>query len=242
MALDLLNPTSLLTAALAGSLADLVQRVQRSLVVVHHGKRGAGAGVIWQAGGYIITNQHVVAAMGPAHWPVAWGRRSARPSSLSVSLVGGMDFPARLVAQDPEIDLALLQVEGAASFNERWPAALVADSRSLRVGQMILAVGHPWGQRGVVTAGIISGLSNAQSRGPRGTVPIIRSDVVLAPGNSGGPMVNAVGAVVGINTMIVGGDLGVAIPSHLVSEFVRQALGQPGPVDGPQNGQPEALL
>ncbi len=108
------------------------------------------------------------------------------------------------------------------------PPALIADSRSLRVGQMVLAVGHPWGQRGVVTAGIISGLSSAQTNGPRRSVPVIRSDVTLAPGNSGGPMVNAVGGVVGINTMIIGGDLGVAIPSQLVSAFVAQALDERG--------------
>jgi serine protease Do len=86
---------------------------------------------------------------------------------------------------------------------------------------------------GVVTAGIISGLGSAETggrRGPRRTVPIIRSDVILAPGNSGGPMVNAVGGVVGINTMIVGGDLGVAIPSHLVEAFVAGALNGAGEV------------
>lgn len=239
MALNLLNPTLTLTGAVAVSLAEMVQRVQRSLVVIHNGRQGAGAGVIWQAGGYIVTNHHVVASMGRPAWPVPWGRpASPRAASLSVSLAGGVNLPAHKVAEDPEIDLALLQVEGARAGADSLPTALVADSRNLRVGQMILALGHPWGQRGVVTAGIISGLGSAQTSGRRGSVPIIRSDVVLAPGNSGGPMVNAVGGVVGINTMIVGGDLGVAIPSHLVSEFVRQALGEPIP----GNGRAEAVL
>jgi serine protease Do len=199
--------TLTLSDSIAASLADVARRVLRSLVVVHNGRQGAGAGVAWRAGGYVITNNHVL----------AHGRHFA------VSLPGGEDLPARILAKDPEIDLALLQVEA-----HDLPPALIADSRGLRVGQMVLALGHPWGQRDVVTAGIISGLSSAQTDGPRRSVPIIRSDVTLAPGNSGGPMVNAVGGVVGINTMIVGGDMGVAIPSHLVSAFVAKALGEPG--------------
>jgi serine protease Do len=87
-------------------------------------------------------------------------------------------------------------------------------------------VGHPWGQRGFVTGGIISSLGEAPTRGPRRSVPIIRSDVTLAPGNSGGPLANAAGGVIGINTLVIGGDLGVAIPSHLVEAFVAQALGE----------------
>lgn len=193
-----------LSDSIASALADVAQRVQRSLVVVHNGRHGAGAGVVWRSDGHIITNHHVVAR----------GR-------IAVTLPDGRELPARLVADEPEIDLALLKVDAAS-----LPAALVADARSLRVGQVVLAVGHPWGQRGVVTAGIISGLSHASTRGRRGSVPILRSDVILAPGNSGGPLVNAVGGVVGINTMVVGGDLGVAIPSHVVSDFVDRALGE----------------
>jgi serine protease Do len=244
MNLNLLDRSESLTAALASSLADVVQRVQRCLVVVHNGKRGAGAGVIWRQGGYIVTNHHVVAAMGSGWlppWAPAWAggrsRRAASTPQVNVSLADGRDLSARLVAQDPEIDIALLQVEA-----DSLPTALVADSRSLRVGQIILAVGHPWGQRGVVTAGIISGLGSAQTNGPRQQVPIVRSDVVLAPGNSGGPMVNAVGGVVGINTMIVGGDLGVAIPSHLVNEFVLKAVGGADAGSASPNGSAEGVL
>ena len=117
------------------------------------------------------------------------------------------------------MDLALLKVEEL-----DLPVALLADSRNLRVGQIVYAVGHPWGQRGVVTSGIISGLGTTAARDKQPSIPIIRSDVTLAPGNSGGPLINAVGGVVGINTMIVGGDLGVAIPSHVAENFVAQAL------------------
>jgi serine protease Do len=96
----------------------------------------------------------------------------------------------------------------------------------LRIGQIALAIGHPWGQVGAVSAGIISGLSSAPLQGKRGSIPVIRTDVGLAPGNSGGPLMNAHGGVIGINTMIVGGDVGVAIPSHLVEAFVEETLGE----------------
>ena len=208
---------------IARSLAGTAERVQRSLVVVQNGGKGAGAGVIWRSAGYIVTNHHVVAPPRALFWR---GRRpgngNVTGSTFIVTLPDGRALPARLVAQQPDLDLALLQVDA-----QGLHPAPVADSRGLQVGQMVLAVGHPWGQKGVVTAGIISGLSTAQTQAGDGStrsVPIIRSDVTLAPGNSGGPLVNATGGVVGINTMVIGGDLGVAIPSHVVEAFVQRAL------------------
>ena len=198
-------------ASLDEAMADVDYRVQRSLVVVHNGKRGAGAGVIWRAGGLIVTNYHVV-----AH------RRGRSSHPLHATLPDGQELPARLLAEAEHLDLALLQVE-----TDGLQPALIADSRSMKVGQIVFAVGHPWGQRGYVTSGVISSLGTAQSTNGHGqlTVPIIRSDVLLAPGNSGGPLVDATGGVLGINTMVVGGDQGVAIPSHVVESFISQALG-----------------
>jgi len=195
-----------LSASLAKALEEVVQRVQRSLVVLHNGRQGIGAGIIWRSDGVIVTNQHVIAHGG-----------------ARTVLLDRREYPARLVAEDPEVDLAILKVD-----SNHLPPALVADARNLRVGQLVLAVGHPWGQRNVVTAGLISGFGTAQTRGPRQLVEVIRSDVRLAPGNSGGPLVNAAGAVVGINTMIIGGDLGIAVPSHVVSAFVEEALRRNG--------------
>jgi serine protease Do len=134
-------------------------------------------------------------------------------------LEDGREYPAQVIARDPQVDLALLRI-GARDL----AAALVADSRTLRVGQIVLAVGHPWGQRGYITAGIVSGLSTVVTRAERNSVQVIRSDVRLAPGNSGGPLVYITGGVVGINTMVVGGDAGVVIPSQVVQAFVAQAL------------------
>ncbi len=187
---------------IAAAFDDLVQRVHRSMVVVQNGGQGAGAGIIWRQDGVILTNNHVVQRRRPV-----------------VTVPGGEEYRAELIDRDPEIDLALLRIKA-----RNLPPALVADSRNLRIGELVLAVGHPWGQRGAVTMGVVSGLGQAETTGPRKAVPIIRSDVLLAPGNSGGPLVNARGAVVGINTMIVGGDQGVAIPSHLASIFVEEAL------------------
>jgi serine protease Do len=205
---------------LPGELADateqVVRRAQRSLVVLHNGRLGIGAGVIWERsnnkGAFILTNQHVVAQ-----------GRQLRVMLAESSQRSNAEYPARLVATDDEIDLALLHIDAS-----DLPPAEIGDSRKARVGQFVLALGHPWGQRGVVTAGLISGLSVARTRGRRDEVEVIRSDARLAPGNSGGPLLDASGAVLGINTMVVGGDQGIAIPSHVADEFVRQALKEQG--------------
>lgn len=205
-------PNRSLIDALTEATAQVVLRVQQSLVVLHNGRNGVGAGVIWDSctgtSSYILTNRHVV----------AHGRqlRAALPAGNGRP---GAEYPARLAAVDDEIDLALLQIEATNLL-----PAVIGDSRKLQVGQLVLAVGHPWGQHGAVTSGLISGLSKARTGGQRGEVEVIRSDVRLAPGNSGGPLVNADGEVVGINTMIVGGDLGIAIPSHIVDAFVKLAV------------------
>jgi serine protease Do len=204
-----------LSNTIAESVAGVFQRAARSLVIVHNGRLGAGAGVVWKSGGIIVTNYHVI----HRGWP--------RISLLGKASNGaGSEFPAQVVAQAKEIDLAILQVDYPAGADLDLPPAPIADSRGLRVGQIALAIGHPWGQIGAVSAGVISGLGSVQVQGSRGSVEVIRTDVRLAPGNSGGPLMNASGEVIGINTMIVGGDLGVSIPSHVVNAFVEEALGE----------------
>ncbi len=202
---------------LASAAAEMVRRVQRSLVVLHNGHHGVGAGIVWgrdpRGGMLILTNHHVV-----DHQGMTWGRR-ADGQQLRAELEDSTEVPVRLLAKDAEVDLALLAVDIA-----DLPVAMVADAHGLRVGQLVLAVGHPWRQRGVVTAGLVSSLTKAKTDGRRGSVDVIRSDARLAPGNSGGPLVNANGAVVGINTLIVGGDQGIAIPSYVANDFVEQSF------------------
>lgn len=174
-----------------------------SVVAVFGRKHGAGAGIVWNADGLVLTNRHVV---------------SRRRGSARILLADERQLEAELVATDDEVDLALLRVQA----NE-LPAAHIGDSTMLRVGEVVFTLGHPWGQRNAASFGIVSQLGNAQTNGERKNIAVIRTDARLAPGNSGGPLINAAGEVVGINTMIVGGDQGIAIPSAVALDFVQKA-------------------
>ncbi|MEW5867820.1 MAG: trypsin-like peptidase domain-containing protein [Chloroflexota bacterium] len=206
---------------LTEDIAAVVARVQNSLVALHNGQHGIGAGILWPStawrgpGSLALTNAHVVAHPRRS----GWGRGPRKAAGLRASLPGRDEIPAEVLAQEAEIDLALLRLQA-----EGLPTATLGDSSRLRVGQIVLAVGHPWGQRGSVTAGLVSSLSQVQTRDSQRGLPVIRSDARLAPGNSGGPLVDALGAVVGINTLIVGGDQGIAIPSQVAVDFVEQAI------------------
>jgi serine protease Do len=181
-------------------ISDLVQQVMPALVIVRGHRFGAGAGIVWDANGLILTNNHVVGR----HTPI-------------VVLQDDGEYESRLIARDPDVDLALLSID-ATGLTPLKPALV-----SPRVGEMVFAFGHPWGQRNTVTRGIVSALVHAHNRrGDR--LPVIRSDTPLAPGNSGGPLVNAKGEVVGINAMIVGGDQSVSIAASVAEDFVKKAL------------------
>lgn len=181
-------------------ISDLVQQVMPALVVVRGHHFGAGSGIVWDVNGLILTNNHVVGR----HTPI-------------VVLQDDREYESRLIARDPDVDLALLSIE-ATGLTPLKPAPV-----SPRVGEMVFAFGHPWGQRNTVTRGIVSALVHAHNR--RGDkLPVIRSDTPLAPGNSGGPLVNAKGEVVGINAMIVGGDQSVSIAASVANDFVNKAL------------------
>ncbi|HEX6269932.1 MAG TPA: trypsin-like peptidase domain-containing protein [Anaerolineales bacterium] len=199
-------------------IEELVQQVMPSLVVVRGHRFGAGAGIVWDANGLILTNNHVV------------GRRLP-----IVVLQDDAEYESRLLARDPDVDLALLSIH-ATGLIPLKPASV-----SPRVGEMVFAFGHPWGQRNTVTRGIISALVSAQNR--RGdTLPVIRSDAPLAPGNSGGPLVNAGGEVVGINAMIVGGDQSVSIAVSVARDFVTKALANQRPEVHPGRHAPTDVI
>lgn len=172
----------------AESLSQTAERVRAYTVQVEGRGRGAGSGVIWGADGDIVTNAHVV-----------------RRSGARITLSDGRRLDATLAARDPQLDLALLTT-GVRDL----PAAAIADSDPLRVGELVLAVGSPYGQPGTVTVGIVHAGDTRRW---------IQSDVRLAPGNSGGPLADAQGRVIGINTMVVN-RLALAIPSNIVSRFV----------------------
>lgn len=175
--------------------AGLAERARASVVQVRGRGQGGGSGVAWGDGVSVMTNFHVVAGVGERIEILSHDERR---------------FSARLVAGNPRLDLAVLALDHGALT----PAPL-GDSARLRVGELVFAVGNPWGKRGVVTAGVVSGVGELPAGRGEQPASYIRSDVRLAPGNSGGPLLNARGEVVGINAMIFGGDLSVAIPSHV---------------------------
>ncbi|MEI8167936.1 MAG: trypsin-like peptidase domain-containing protein [Chloroflexales bacterium] len=195
-------------AALLGTAAaGLAARARASVVQVQGRGRGGGSGVAWRDGQTVMTNFHVVAGVG---------------EQIEILTHAEQRHKARVIAGNPRLDLALLAVEGAA-----LPAAPLGDSARLRVGELVFAVGNPWGQRGVVTAGIVSAVGAIPAGQDEQPASYIRSDVRLAPGNSGGPLLNAQGEVVGINAMIFGGDLSVAIPSHVALDWVTRLPARP---------------
>ena len=194
----------------ASSAAEgLVEEARRSVVEVSTGRRGAGAGVIWPGDALVLTNDHVVS--GGRRGP--WRRRGRGRPGPRVTLPDGRAFDAEVLKHDGGLDLALLRLKDAPA--DLVPAT-VGDSAGLRVGELVFAVGHPWGRPGVATVGIVSGLAREAGRG--GASHLI-SDVSLAPGNSGGPLLNASGEVVGINAMVSGG-FAFSIPSNVAKDWV----------------------
>ncbi len=182
-------------------IGSVVEEVTKSLVEVNSG--GSGAGTIWHPDGLIVTNAHVL-----------------QRSSAVVNLLDGRRLPAKVLAYDETEDLAALMVEP-----HSLPSAKLGDSKALQPGQWVFAIGHPWGVRGAVTAGVIVG-AGPHGRGPGGSErELIAVHLQLRPGHSGGPLVDDRGRLVGINTMMNGPDLGLAVPAHVVVKFLRRTLG-----------------
>ncbi len=200
-ALDVIGGTTVLPE-LNEDLSGVIEQVHRSLVQIHNGKRGSGAGTIWHPQGLIVTNAHV-AGRGP----------------LKVELPDGRTLPAQILALDRDRDVAALRVEA-----NNLPAVQLGDSQRLRPGEWVVAVGHPWGVPGAATAGIVIGVGSEWPEMPGNGRDWVVVSLHMRPGHSGGPLVDVRGRMVGINTMINGPDVGFAIPIHAVVEFLRRAL------------------
>ncbi len=173
---------------------EIAEQLRRSTVLVHAGARGNGSGVIWSADGAIITNAHV-----------------ARASQMRIQLWDGREFDAALVSRDTRRDLAELRINAA-----NLPAATPADSSQVRPGELAIAIGNPLGFVGALTTGVIHAVGLLRRFGSE---PWVQADVRLAPGNSGGPLADACGRVIGINTMVAG-RLALAVPSNAVTNFL----------------------
>jgi serine protease Do len=191
-----------------GTFGEVVEKLRRSTVQLRTNRNGGGSGVIWSQDGQIVTNAHVVEGAGA----------SVAAERIEVELWDGRSLPGRIVKRDRRRDVAVLKLEAVG-----LPAATAGDSNALRVGELVIAVGNPFGFTGAASTGVVHRLN--WDEGPRGFRDRSRvvSQLRLAPGNSGGPLANARGEVVGINTMIAGG-LAFAIPSHSVADFLTAPL------------------
>jgi len=188
-------------SGLTDAFVEMAEQLRRATVQVRGRGPGGGSGVIWEPDGLIITNAHV-----------------ARGPQAFIELADGRKFEATVTARDERRDLAALTVDAT-----DLPAAAIGDSDALRVGALVLAVGNPLGLTGALTTGVVH--AAATPDGPRGH-GWVRADVRLAPGNSGGPLADAAGRVIGINSMIAGG-LALAVPSNAVARFLRGTAVRP---------------
>lgn len=175
-------------------LGEVGERVRRYTVLVQPGGPGSGSGVIWNSDGTIITNAHV-----------------ARGSHVEVTLWDGREFRGEVTARDSRRDLARLRIDAA-----NLTPAVTADSSRLRPGEVVIAVGNPLGFLGAMTMGVVHAVGPLRGLGNKTWV---QAGVRLAPGNSGGPLADVQGRVIGINTMVAG-RLALAVPSNEVMRFL----------------------
>jgi S1-C subfamily serine protease len=202
--------------AYSRAVIDVVDRVGPAVVrlaVVNGSRSGqvrgaTGSGVIVAPDGLILTNSHVAGSA----------------SRLDVTTADGQDLHARLVGDDPDTDLALIRIDEAVTLS----SAPLGDSKRLKRGQLVIAIGNPLGFESTVTTGVVSALGRSlRSRNGRLIDDVIQTDAALNPGNSGGPLVSSHGEVVGINTAVILGAQGICFAvaantaSFVLGELVR---------------------
>lgn len=175
-------------SAVSDAVAELSREVAHSVVLVRGSRGSAGSGVVWDRPGLIITNAHVV-----------------HGATAEIVAPGGRRLLGRVVRRAPSLDLAALEIDG-----ELEPRARIGDSDALRVGDLVLAVGNPMGERNAPSLGIVSSAPD----------DVLRLSITLRPGNSGGALVNARGEVVGIPHLVTGSGVAMAVSTRTVARFL----------------------
>jgi serine protease Do len=205
--------------AAAGALAatpeqtiiEVTKRVSPAVVAITT-RFGAGSGVIIRADGVILTNAHVLTDP----------RTRRVVQSVEVGLANGQTYTGRVLGSAPDIDIAVVRID-----DRNLPAAMLANSDELQVGQSAIAIGNPQGFERTVTTGIVSALNRSLgSAGVVGYDELIQTDAAINPGNSGGPLLDSQGRVIGINTAVLRQSvgLGFAIPINLARDVAEQIL------------------
>jgi S1-C subfamily serine protease len=184
--------------AFSTMVVDAVAKIKNAVVKIDVYKKvngklrpaGSGSGFIFSSDGFIFTNSHVVSGA----------------ERIMVSLLNENEIEAELIGQDPDTDLAILKI-----FSDGYSVAKLGDASQLQIGQFVIAIGNPFGYQHTVTAGVVSALGRSlRTQSGRLVDNVIQSDAALNPGNSGGPMINTEGEVIGVNTAMINGAQGLS--------------------------------